>query len=98
MNQVERICHMEKILDRTQEALDRLSEALEAWEGIQRDLSELEQYYESPEWMADFSADEAGELPPELKRGVLSEDAVWQLLEKRDVLLARLRELKGDIR
>jgi len=28
----------------------------------------------------DFAADEAGNLPPDLKRGVLSEDGIWNLL------------------
>ena len=34
----------------------------------------------------DFAADEAGILPPDLKRGVLSEDGIWNLLsDYRDV-------------
>ena len=40
----------------------------------------LERYYVSPRWMADFQADEAGKLPFDLKRGVLSEDAVDSFL------------------
>jgi hypothetical protein len=30
--------------------------------------------------MADYQADEKGELPSDLKRGVLSEDGLWNLL------------------
>ena len=41
----------------------------------------LEAYYTSGEWLEDYTADEAGELPPGLKRGVLSQDALYDLLE-----------------
>ena len=32
-------------------------------------------------WKLDFAADETENLPPDLKRGVLSEDGIWNLLE-----------------
>ena len=40
----------------------------------------LEEYYTSGEWRDDYEADERGELPPELKRGVLSQDGLYDLL------------------
>ena len=43
----------------------------------------LDEYYTSGEWREDYEADERGELPPDLKRGVLSQDALYNLLEKR---------------
>lgn len=44
-------------------------------------MGELEAYYTGGEWMSDFACDEAGLLPPQLKRGVLSEDGLYNLLE-----------------
>ena len=41
----------------------------------------LEEYYTSGEWRADYEADEAGLFPVDLKRGVLSQDGVYDLLE-----------------
>ena len=41
----------------------------------------LDAYYTSGEWREDYEADERGELPPDLKRGVLSQDALYNLLE-----------------
>ena len=41
----------------------------------------LDAYYSSGEWMEDYEADERGELPPDLKRGVLAQDALYDLLE-----------------
>ena len=47
---------------------------------IKEDVVELSKYYGSESWKLDFAADEAGKLPPDLKRGVLSEDGIWNLL------------------
>jgi hypothetical protein len=42
----------------------------------------LKEYYEGGQWLEDFRADERGELPPDMKRGVLSEDGLWNLLSE----------------
>ena len=42
----------------------------------------LDAYYTSGEWREDYEADERGEFPPDLKRGVLSQDALYDLLER----------------
>lgn len=44
-------------------------------------INELEAYYASAEWKQDLEADEAGLLPKNLKRGVLSEDGIFDLLD-----------------
>ena len=43
---------------------------------------ELIAYYESGQWLHDYEADERGQLPPTLKRGILSQDGLWELLQK----------------
>ena len=43
---------------------------------------ELRDYYENGQWLRDYEADERGELPVTLKRGVLSQDGLWNLLNK----------------
>ena len=86
MTQIERISHMEKCLDDSRVAIDRLSRALEEYRNVQGKIRELEGYY-SGEWRNDFEDDEAGKLPPDLKRGVLSEDAVYDLLsDDREII------------
>ena len=49
-------------------------------------IAALEAYYTSGEWREDYEADERGELPPDLKRGVLSQDALFDFLERVKVL------------
>jgi hypothetical protein len=81
MTRIERITYMEKLFDKSEEVVHRLEQALEDFAAIAPDIAELEAYYTSPQWRKDFEADEAGKLPKDLKRGVLSEDGVWNLLE-----------------
>lgn len=81
---------MEHLLEVASRAVKGLAAALDDYEAAQEALRELEAYYGSEEWKQDFAADEAGRLPKEMKRGVLSEDAVWNLLEERDEVESRL--------
>ena len=43
-------------------------------------LRRLLRYYEGGQWLRDYALDEAGLLPRGLKRGVLSQDGVYDLL------------------
>jgi hypothetical protein len=90
MTREERIAYYEKILDRTADAIRNLEAALDEYEAICPLLQELERYYTGPEWKADYDADAAGDLPRDLKRGVLSEDGI-------DSVLERFRDLKERI-
>ncbi len=89
--QIERIKKMESYLDEAGEALSELAEALDRYEKIQSKYYKLEEYYSSQKWMDDFEADEAGKLPEDLKRGVLSEDAVYDLITDHRELMARMQ-------
>ena len=80
MTRIDRITHMEALFDKSEEVIRRLDQALEDFAALQPAIAELEAYYTSPQWRKDFEADEAGKLPQNLKRGVLSEDGLWNLL------------------
>lgn len=88
--ETERIMQMEQHLDRAAAAVRELSAALDQYEEAEESLRELSLYYGSSEWRQDLAADEAGLLPKNLKRGVLSEDALWNLLEDWRELQERL--------
>ena len=93
MEQTERIRQMEQRLDRASSAVMELSAALDKYAGAQEAIAELDKYYGSEEWRQDFADDEAGLLPAYLKRGVLSEDAVWNLLADSRELITRMQEI-----
>ena len=90
MNRIERIREMEERMDRVARWIDSMKQQ----PSIQADVYELSTYYESDLWMEDYEADEAGELPADLKRGVLSEDGLYNLLAVYEDLIERLRGLE----
>ena len=69
MDRIERVEKYERLFD----------EALIS--GDPEKLQLLNTYYTSGQWREDYEADERGELPPDLKRGVLSQDALYDLLD-----------------
>ena len=88
-----RIEEMEKCLDEASKAIRELSDALTNYEWTRDKYYKLQEYYDSDLWLQDFEADEEGRLPKDLKRGVLSEDAVFDLITEHERLLERLEEV-----
>ena len=97
MEQIERIKLMELHLDRASSAVMQLSAALDNYIDVQESISALDEYYSSDDWKQDYADDEAGLLPPNLRRGVLSEDAVWNLLSDTKEMNIRLLETVAEI-
>lgn len=89
--QLARIRLMERHLNRATAAVKRLEAAFDKWEDAQEAIAALEEYYGSDLWKQDLADDEAGRLPADLKRGVLSEDGIWNLLTDARDLTARLK-------
>lgn len=44
----------------------------------------------SQQWKDDYAMDEAGAFPEKLRRGVLSQDGIWNMLERNRELTQRL--------
>ena len=83
MNQIKRIRLMEEKADKVRSALEKLQDAAKIYKEILPDVKDLERYYETI-WRDDFEDDEKGKLPAELKRGILSEDMLYNLLSEFD--------------
>ena len=93
--QIERIKQMELRMERAAKAVMELSVALDNYEAAQEDLTALSGYYDGEAWKQDYADDEAGRLPADLKRGVLSEDGIWNLLSDANELNKRLQRFKA---
>ena len=89
--QIARIRQMERRLDKALAAVKRLTAALDKYEAVLVDITALDEYYGSELWRQDLADDEAGRLPEGLKRGVLSEDGIWNLLSDSKELNERLK-------
>jgi hypothetical protein len=93
------ICRVEEVesqFEQLAQAVSELSAALDKYADAGESLKVLDAYYGSDEWKSDFAADEKGLFPKDLKRGVLSEDAVWNLLSDYRELNERMQEMVGD--
>ena len=78
--QIERIRQMEQRFNKALAIIQESTKTPESLEAIKEDIAILDEYYGSEDWRQDFADDEAGQLPKGLKRGVLSEDGIWNLL------------------
>ena len=77
---IERVRRMELAFDQALCALKRGKRDVSLSENIRM----LEDYVSSGQWLGDYEMDERGCFPEELKRGVLSQDALYDLLRRND--------------
>lgn len=78
---IERVTHFEALLEQLNHTLSEASPSMETLASAQAAADALSAYYAGDDWKRDFAADEAGMLPQDLKRGVLSEDGIYNALE-----------------
>ena len=86
------IREMEKIYDHVLQTQSAFEKAIEEYRDLQPEIQKLEEYYASRRWKDDFAADERGDIPGDIKRGVLSEDGIYNLLDRNKEIL----EMLGD--
>jgi len=67
---------MEKLFDEVSAAFERGIPC----GAMAEDIRVLTAYMDGGQWLEDYAADERGELPETLKRGVLSQDGLYNLL------------------
>lgn len=87
---IARVRKMEEDFKLVRKIVDNMELALDDYEAAQSCIGRLHAYQESGRWLRDFEADERGELPREMERGVLSEDGLYELLADITRLRARL--------
>lgn len=86
-----KIREMEQILNEANSLMNKMEQLQQSWTSLLPKIRELENYY-ADEWQDDYNADERGEIPSEMIRGVLSEDAVYNLLiAHREIALEWIR-------
>lgn len=97
LTMIVRICEMERCMDQASAAVKQMQSALDAFRQAQDSIALLSAYLGSDEWRQDLKADENGLLSPDLKRGVLSEDGIWNLLDDYRELAQQMNELSQTI-
>lgn len=77
---IDRVRRMEFYFDTVSQAVQKDAASVIRDKRVREMLQALITYYENGQWLADYEADERGELPSDMKRGVLSQDALYLLL------------------
>ncbi|MBP5530250.1 MAG: DUF4298 domain-containing protein [Lachnospiraceae bacterium] len=95
MDPVSRIEYMEELFDKGLKLIKEAEENPQSFLDFQSEKDELEEYM-GGSWKDDFALDEQGKLPEGLKRGVLSEDGLYNLLEENSEALETLKEKYRD--
>ncbi len=90
---MQRIREMEQCLDRATKAVADMEKALADYQATLPDIAMLSAYLNSDERRRDLADDERGLLPHDLKRGVLSEDGIWNLLERDNELRQEIQQI-----
>ena len=90
---IERIKEMEEYLNECTKATADLSAQIECTDALREQMIKLSAYYGSEEWYEDRN----GDLPEGLSAGVLSEDAVYDLITDLRGAAIKMLELSTDI-
>lgn len=83
---IARICQMETYLDEVMQEMNTYPEMANNNPAIREKIQALKTYYESGLWLADYDRDSRGDIPMTLKRGVLSQDTLYNLFDEIDKL------------
>lgn len=83
-----RISEMEKIFDEVNNILKNSPDKLQMLNVLDK-INKLSDYYSNGDWMYDYDLDDKKMLPPNFKRGVLSQDGLYDLLCEIDSLQNR---------
>lgn len=95
MEQVERITYYEKLMTGALEKLAVFERSLDDFIAVQASVSELGTYLRSAQWREDFEDSERGKLSAGLPCGVLSEDGIYNLLDRNKELIGIASCLKS---
>lgn len=97
MNQIERINKYEYILNNSNQIIKNLEKTINDLNNIQSDIKSLNDYYGSSEWYQDIDDDKLGLLPKDINKGILSEDAIYNLLMNNKEIAIDMLEVATNI-
>ncbi|MCI6609220.1 MAG: DUF4298 domain-containing protein [Ezakiella sp.] len=96
MDRAQNIREMEKIFDKHNELIKKLSEFLDEFESDLGAYEKLKQYYGSKTWQEDKDDYDKGKYE-NIKAGVLSEDAIYNLIADNYFLALKLLNLANKV-
>lgn len=92
---IDRISKNEERLDMALSSIENLEKALEDFKKNKKDIKLLNKYYGSKAWFKDKDAFEKKKIA-NVKAGVLSEDAVWNMNEDISYLISEMKKIVSN--
>ena len=77
---ISRISKMENFFDDLRFSFEKSKEEFYKNSKLNKKFKILTTYYESGKWLKDYQLDEQNKLPKNLKRGILSQDGIYNFL------------------
>lgn len=87
-----RVAQMERAFEELESLVQVMEQYVDRSAAVAPQVAALAEYMESGQWQADYEADEQGLISAKLRRGVLSQDGLWNLLERFDAMKAAILE------
>ncbi|MBQ7714614.1 MAG: DUF4298 domain-containing protein [Clostridia bacterium] len=87
---IKRIKENEERFEKLSLVVGNCKKAADELRGAEEIAKELDAYLTGGRWIKDYEADDAGLIPKDIKRGVLSQDALYDLLAEYDSLREKL--------
>lgn len=91
------VVELTEIYEEHKKLLDKLCSSLEEFKNHQKELEKLEKYYYSDKFMEDYDASNKGEIPDDINQGILTEDAIYDLLGDNYYMARELLDLANYI-
>lgn len=91
------VVEMTEIYEEHKKLLDKLGSSLEEFKNHQKEVEKLEKYYYSEKFMEDYDASNKGEIPDDINQGILTEDAIYDLLGDNYYMARELLDLANYI-
>lgn len=94
-----RIRSLEALYEEWALLLPRMQAAQDEWRRARAKLDILRRYYFDGQWRHDFDADSQGRIPPDMPRGILCEDTLYDaFIAERELALDWLQLAADAIR
>lgn len=97
MKQITRINKYENILNDSNKIIKKVDKYLDEYNAIQDKIKELSTYYGSEIWYQDIEDFDKQLLPKETKAGILSEDAIYNMLANNKEIAIKMLEIATKV-
>ena len=91
------IVELEAIYDKQEDLVEKINDLLDQLEESRDGYNKLKEYYHSDQFLDEYIKSNIGEIPEDIKCGILSEDSIYNLIGDNYYLAIRMIDLASKI-